>query len=183
MNISIRLQAMQGLADFLGASAAGGEENSGLYMDDNVRQLLCGFAVQLLDTRYLGQIQANAVELAPQIFSDLLLNANIDVVMEHCDDILGNLFKILDNPRCQVNHAKAVAAINTIVDDIIATGNISSLSLSLHFLWLCLSIPVSLPLICVTHTHNSDIDKDTVTLTHSHTHTNTQRPFLHSRDS
>eukprot|EP01083_Nonionella_stella_P083917 232109_1 len=88
--------------------------------DDLIRQLLLGLAAQILDKR--DEVRSKAIELAPDILNECFQKAsNVAIVYEHLDDIIANLFKVLDNPKWKKNHQNVKFGIDELIDMIINT--------------------------------------------------------------
>ena len=82
----------------------------------NIPDLLWGWATQLLDNK--PEVQKTAINYLPNIFNKCLENGP-EITIGHLEEILDNLFKILDDPKCFKNHPAAKDAIAKVVDDII----------------------------------------------------------------
>lgn len=93
----------------------------GMLRDDNqLKQLLFGVAAQLLDENQ--KVQSKAIEIVPNILDECFNKAaNINVVYEHLPEIIDNLFMILDNPKCRINHQNVKFGMDEIIDNIINT--------------------------------------------------------------
>ncbi len=83
--------------------------NSNLLTNTNIPELLCGWCTQMLDNK--SEVQKTAVELMSNIFHECLENGNPQITIGHVEEILDNLFKVLDDQKCARNHP---------VDDVIA---------------------------------------------------------------
>ena len=84
----------------------------------NIPELLCGWCTQMLDNK--PEVQKTAVELMPNIFHKCLERGDPQITVGHLEEIMDNLFKVLDDPKCSRNHPAAKDAIAKIVDDVIA---------------------------------------------------------------
>ena len=93
----------------------------GILADDNhLRQLLFGIAAQLLDENQ--KVQSKAIEVVPNILDECFNKVgNIGVVYEHLPEIIDNMFKILDNPKCRLNHQAVKFGLDELIDNIINT--------------------------------------------------------------
>eukprot|EP01084_Bolivina_argentea_P249206 417074_1 len=91
-----------------------------LLANTNIPELLCGWCTQMLDNK--PEVQKTAVELMPNIFHECLEKGDPQIAVGHLEEILDNLFKVLDDPNSRKNHKPATNAINKIVDDIVKNG-------------------------------------------------------------
>ena len=66
------------------------------------------------------EVQKTAIDLMPNIFHECLEKGDPQITVGHLEEILDNLFKVLDDPKCARNHAAAKDAISKVVNDVIA---------------------------------------------------------------
>eukprot|EP01084_Bolivina_argentea_P315398 546417_1 len=92
-----------------------------LLADANIPELLCGWSTQMLDNK--PEVQKTAIELMPNVFHECIEKGDPQITVGHLEEILDNLFKVLDDPKCSRNHPAAKAAISKIVDDVIALND------------------------------------------------------------
>lgn len=89
-----------------------------LLNEANVPELLLGWSTQILDTK--PEVQKTAVDLMPSVFHSALEKGDGNQAVAHLQEILDNLFKVLDDPKCARNHPAAKEAVAKLVDDVIA---------------------------------------------------------------
>ena len=119
--------------DAINAGITSGKYDAIFQDDNNLRQLLFGMAAQLLDENQ--KVQSKAVEIVPNLLDECFNKvSNINVVYEHLPEIIDNLFKILDNLRCQVNHGNVKYGIDEVIDNIIHTQHPGNIHINCPFL-------------------------------------------------
>eukprot|EP01083_Nonionella_stella_P089666 250260_1 len=102
------------------AGIVSGKYDKILMDDDQLRQLLFGLAAQILDEN--AKVQSTAIEVVPNVLDECFNKAaNINVVYEHLPEIIDNLFKVLDNPKCKANHQSVKFGIDELIDMIVNT--------------------------------------------------------------
>ena len=89
----------------------------------NLPELLCGWATQIIDNK--PEIQKTAIETMPKVFNTAMTLGQDapEVAINHLEDILPNLFYVLDDPNNSRNHQIAKDAISKIVDDVISIND------------------------------------------------------------
>ncbi len=70
-----------------------------LLANTNIPELLCGCRTP--------EVQKTAVELMPNIFHECLEKEDPQITGRHLEEILDNLFKVLDDPKCARNDLAA----------------------------------------------------------------------------
>eukprot|EP01083_Nonionella_stella_P001035 2995_1 len=87
----------------------------------NIPELLCGWATQILDSK--PEVQKTAIDTLPGVFHNAMEFGDKDIAVGHLEEILDNLFKVLDDPNASRNHPAAKDAIDKLVQDVIETGD------------------------------------------------------------
>merc|ERR1712048_141337 len=98
----------------------------------NIPELLCGWATQVLDNK--PEVQKTAIETLPDIFHKAMEFGDKDIAVGYLEEVLDNLFKVLDDPNSRKNHEPAKKAIAKLIEDIIANGDPENLLVVSHIL-------------------------------------------------
>ena len=85
----------------------------------NIHELLCGWATQVMDSK--PEVQQTAIDTLPSVFHNALEFGDKELAIGHLEEILDNLFKVLDDPNVSRNHPAAKDAIDKLVQDVINT--------------------------------------------------------------
>ena len=105
----------------------------------NIPELLCGWATQVTDSK--PEVQKTAIETLPAIFHNALEFGDKDLAIGHLEEILDNLFKVLDDPNVSRNHPAVKDAIDKLVQDVINTGDPGMIIIiNVHIIKLYVSI-------------------------------------------
>eukprot|EP01084_Bolivina_argentea_P101889 182612_1 len=112
-----RVRAMEQLGANLGTNPM----FNNVLAKNNIPELLCGWATQVLDTK--PEVQKTAIDTLPAIFHNAMEFGDKDIAVGHLEEILDNLFKVLDDPNVSRNHPAAKDAIDKLVDDVVDTGD------------------------------------------------------------
>jgi len=87
----------------------------------NIPELLCGWATQVMDSK--PEVQKTAIDTLPAVFHNAMEFGDKDLAIGHLEEILDNLFKVLDDPKVSRNHPAAQDAIAKLIQDVIDTGD------------------------------------------------------------
>merc|ERR1712154_63144 len=98
----------------------------------NIPELLCGWATQVLDNK--PEVQKTAIDTLSDIFHKAREFGDNDIAMGYLEEVLDNLFKVLDDPNSRQNHPAAKKAIAKLIDDIVENGDPESVLLVSHIL-------------------------------------------------
>eukprot|EP01083_Nonionella_stella_P066486 175107_1 len=93
----------------------------------NIPELLCGWSTQILDHK--PEVQKTAIQLVPNIFHHALHlgQGSPQVAINHLDEILSNLFVVLDDPNASKHHGMTKKVINAVVHEVIALNDPESI--------------------------------------------------------
>ena len=112
-----RVRAMEQLGANLGTNPL----FNNVLAKGNIPELLCGWATQVLDNK--PEVQKTAIDTLPDVFHNAMEFGDKDIAVGYLEEVLDNLFKVLDDPNARKNHKPAKDAISKIVDDIIKNGD------------------------------------------------------------
>lgn len=112
-----RVRAMEQLAANLGTNPM----FNNVLATSKIPELLLGFATQVMDPK--PEVQKTAIDLLPSIFHNAKEFGDKDLAVKHLEEILDNLFKILDDPNATRNHPAAKDAIEKLVQDVLDTAD------------------------------------------------------------
>merc|ERR1712154_492224 len=91
----------------------------------NIPELLCGWATQVLDNK--PEVQKKAIETLPDVFHNAMEFGDNVIAVGYLEEVLDNLFKVLDDPTSTKNHKPARKAISKIIDDVVKRGDPDSI--------------------------------------------------------
>ena len=85
----------------------------------NIPELLCGWATQILDTK--PEVQKKAINTLPKVFNTCMTLGQDapEIAVNHLEQLLSNLFEVLDDPNNSKNDQLIKDTISKIVDDVI----------------------------------------------------------------
>jgi hypothetical protein len=112
-----RVAAMETIS----ANIADNGKFADIFSAANIPELLCGWAAQVLDNK--PEVQKTAIDLLPNIYHEVLTQGDQGLAVGQLEEILDNLFKVLDDPNSSKNHPATKDAIDRIVDDIVNIRN------------------------------------------------------------
>eukprot|EP01083_Nonionella_stella_P001036 3001_1 len=128
VNWDDRVRAMEQL----GANLGNNPLFNNVLAKGNIPDLLCGWATQILDNK--PEVQKTAIETIPDVFHNAMEFGDKDIAVGYLEEVLDNLYKVLDDPNARKNHPAAKKAINALVDDVVKNGDPESVLVVSHIL-------------------------------------------------
>eukprot|EP01084_Bolivina_argentea_P249205 417073_1 len=122
VNWNDRLRAMEELSANIGTNPLFND----VLCSTNIPELLCGWSTQILDNK--PEVQKIAIQLLPNIFHTTLYlsQGSPQSTINHLEEILSNLFKVLNDPNAR-NHNMIKDVINNIINEIIKLNDPESI--------------------------------------------------------
>ena len=69
------------------------------------------------------EVQKTAIDTLPDVFHKAMEFGDKDIAIGYLEEVLDNLFKVLDDPNSRKNHEPAKKAIAKLIEDIVENGD------------------------------------------------------------